>query len=68
MITPRNVTQAVAQGSVLSHLLFNITLCSLPGSFLQPADITVSFARYNDDLTLWCVGPSSRGSAVPTPL
>lgn len=64
MSTPRNVTRSVAKGSVLSPLLFSIALASLPGSFIQLTEVMVHFALYADHLALWCVDPTTRGSAV----
>lgn len=66
--TSRNLTQGVSRGSVVSPLMFNFALASLPAPFLQPIDATVHFALSADDTALWYVGPTIRRSAVRTAL
>lgn len=66
--TPRNITQGISRGSVLSAPLFNLALLSLPESFLLPSVPTVHFPLDTDDIALWAVGSTTCSSAVFTAL
>lgn len=48
------------KGSMLSHLLFNLTLAHLPGFVLSIYSPAVQFAIYTDDIALGRVGPVTR--------
>ncbi|KAG0433621.1 hypothetical protein HPB47_019742 [Ixodes persulcatus] len=57
--TSRPISKGVPQGSVLSPLLFNVVMASLPHCLpTNNETLHVGMAIYADDVAMWCEGPS----------
>lgn len=68
IITPRNITQDVSKGGVLSPRLFNIALASPTGIFSSAHRNDISFYVLCRNLAIWCVGPTTHDFPVRTVL
>lgn len=66
--SPRDSSQGVPQGSVLSPLLFNIVMAGLPSALPKGDTIAVNCAIYADDVALWCTGPTRISTTIQAKL